>query len=357
VSFIETMDCLPVSKLPEGPKWTYEIKLDGYRLEVVRRGRETTLYSRRQNVVNKKFQQIASALKNLPGDTVIDGEVVAIGADGRPDFNLLQNFRSAESRIHYYVFDILIHQGQRLTELPLSERRAILTSVIEPGEHVAPPHRMGAVHSLKSEELKMNRFLPLFLLFVAGCSNMQTTVHPNLKPQESQTTTPTVAMMGDDQIIGLVNYVSNPLWSCTTCAQGQQSGAVLAEVPAVIAQHPNIAVILTGAYDEIDNPQYGHAEPTVGNISTMCGQLEAAGIKPLVFFLPDSTAYDDYWTNMSLYDAYTAGLVPNVLTYPIDPNGPYVQYTAGVDFSQAGLAAVYPLAYQQIEGFRLGGEK
>jgi hypothetical protein len=34
-SFIETMDCLPVLKLPEGPEWTYEIKLDGYRLEVV----------------------------------------------------------------------------------------------------------------------------------------------------------------------------------------------------------------------------------------------------------------------------------------------------------------------------------
>ena len=29
VGYIETMDCLPVSKLPEGPKWTYEIKLDG----------------------------------------------------------------------------------------------------------------------------------------------------------------------------------------------------------------------------------------------------------------------------------------------------------------------------------------
>ena len=34
--FIETMDCLTVSKLPEGPDWTYEIKLDGYRLEAVR---------------------------------------------------------------------------------------------------------------------------------------------------------------------------------------------------------------------------------------------------------------------------------------------------------------------------------
>jgi DNA ligase D-like protein (predicted ligase) len=136
-SFIETMDCLPVSRLPEGPKWTYEIKLDGYRLEVVRRGRETTLYSRRQNVLNQKFPHIAAALKDLPDDTVIDGEVVALGADGKPDFNLLQNFRSAESHIHYYAFDILIHKGRCLTELPLSERRAILSSVIEPGDHVA----------------------------------------------------------------------------------------------------------------------------------------------------------------------------------------------------------------------------
>ena len=135
--FIETMDCLPVTRLPEGPKWTYEIKLDGYRLEVVRRGRETTLYSRRQNIFNQKFPYIAAALKDLPEDTVIDGEVVAIGPDGRPAFNLLQNFRSAESRIHYYAFDILIHKGRRLTELPLSERRKILSSVIEPGEHVA----------------------------------------------------------------------------------------------------------------------------------------------------------------------------------------------------------------------------
>jgi DNA ligase D-like protein (predicted ligase) len=135
--FIETMDCLPVAKLPEGPGWTYEIKLDGYRLEVVRSSGKTTLYSRRQNVFNHKFPYITAALKDLPGDTVIDGELVALGPDGRPDFNLLQNFRSAESRIMYYAFDVLVHQGRRLTELPLSERRTILSSVIEPGEHVA----------------------------------------------------------------------------------------------------------------------------------------------------------------------------------------------------------------------------
>jgi DNA ligase D-like protein (predicted ligase) len=137
VGFIETMDCLPVAKLPEGPGWTYEIKLDGYRLEVVRSAGKTTLYSRRQNVFNLKFHYIATALQDLPDGTVIDGELVALGPDGRPDFNLLQNFRSAESRSMYYAFDVLVHEGRRLTELPLAERRVILSSVVEPGEHVA----------------------------------------------------------------------------------------------------------------------------------------------------------------------------------------------------------------------------
>jgi DNA ligase D-like protein (predicted ligase) len=136
-SFIETMDCLPVSKLPDGPEWTYEIKLDGYRLDVVRKSRVTTLYSRRENVLNQRFPYIATALQDLPNNTVIDGELVALGPDGRPDFHLLQNFRSAESRIVYYAFDILVHEGRGLTGLPLFERRAILGSVVEPGKHVA----------------------------------------------------------------------------------------------------------------------------------------------------------------------------------------------------------------------------
>jgi ATP-dependent DNA ligase len=134
--FIATMDCLPVSRLPEGPEWTYEIKLDGYRLEAVRSAGRTNPYSRRRNVLNHKFPYIATALKDLPDDTVIDGELVALGPDGRPDFNLLQNFRSAESRIIYYAFDVLIHRQRNLTELPLSERRNILSSVIEAGDHV-----------------------------------------------------------------------------------------------------------------------------------------------------------------------------------------------------------------------------
>ena len=45
VSFVESMECLGVKRLPEGPNWTYEIKLDGFRLEAVKTGGKTTLYS------------------------------------------------------------------------------------------------------------------------------------------------------------------------------------------------------------------------------------------------------------------------------------------------------------------------
>lgn len=59
-AFIETMDCLPVSKVPEGSEWTYEIKLDGYRLEAVKSKGKVTVYSRRRNVLNEKFGYIAA---------------------------------------------------------------------------------------------------------------------------------------------------------------------------------------------------------------------------------------------------------------------------------------------------------
>jgi bifunctional non-homologous end joining protein LigD len=115
---------------------TEEIKLDGYRLEAVRAGGETTLFSRRQNVLNRKFHYIAKALDYLPAGTVLDGELVALAPDGKPNFNLLQNFKSARVHIHYYAFDILVYKNKDLTQLPLSKRREILHSVVKQSDHV-----------------------------------------------------------------------------------------------------------------------------------------------------------------------------------------------------------------------------
>jgi ATP-dependent DNA ligase len=132
------MECLPVTRIPEGASWRHELKLDGYRMEAVRTGGTTTLYSRRENDLTPRFPRIASALEYLPADTVLDGELVALDSNGRPNFNLLQNFRSAASSIRYYAFDILVHKGKDLTVIPLSERRGILDSIVKDEEYVEP---------------------------------------------------------------------------------------------------------------------------------------------------------------------------------------------------------------------------
>jgi DNA ligase D-like protein (predicted ligase) len=137
LAFIETMDCLGVKVLPEGPEWSYEIKLDGYRVEAIRSREGTTLYSRRRNVLNEKFPYIAAALAKLPAATILDGELVAIGADKRSDFNLLQNFRSAEAQIQYYAFDLLALKGKSLLNQSLETRRALLAEVLSANDHVA----------------------------------------------------------------------------------------------------------------------------------------------------------------------------------------------------------------------------
>jgi ATP-dependent DNA ligase len=88
-SFIEPMECLPVEKIPEGDLWTYELKLDGYRLEAVKTGGKVTLYSRRGTDLTRRFERIGDALAGLPDESVIDGELVALDEEGKPNFNLL----------------------------------------------------------------------------------------------------------------------------------------------------------------------------------------------------------------------------------------------------------------------------
>jgi DNA ligase D-like protein (predicted ligase) len=129
-SFVEPMECLSVSKLPEGLEWLWEIKLDGYRALAVKSGDGVTLFSRRRKSLNRQFPFIVEALADLPAGTVVDGEVVAIDDSGRPDFNLLQNFRAEASRIQYYVFDLLCWKDRDLTRVPMVERRALLKSLV-----------------------------------------------------------------------------------------------------------------------------------------------------------------------------------------------------------------------------------
>ncbi len=126
------MECLPVTKLNDAVQWTYEIKLDGYRAIAVKSGQTINLFSRRGKSFNSQYPYLVEALAELPEGTVVDGEVVALDAAGRPNFNLLQQFRSGASHICYFIFDLLVCNDRDLTRLPLIERHKLLNVLVKP---------------------------------------------------------------------------------------------------------------------------------------------------------------------------------------------------------------------------------
>jgi len=131
------MECLAVSKLPDGPQWVYEIKLDGYRAEAIRTVEGVAFYSRNGKSLNRKFPYIVEALSDLPADTVVDGELVALDDSGRPEFNRLQNYSGAAEHIRYFVFDVIVLKARDLTRLQFSERRKLLASLPFTNQRIA----------------------------------------------------------------------------------------------------------------------------------------------------------------------------------------------------------------------------
>jgi ATP dependent DNA ligase domain len=119
-AFIEPMQCKPVTALPAGEKWTFEIKFDGYRCIAVKRGREITLFSRHKKVLNRRFPSAVRALASLGGDFVLDGELVALDSHGKPSFQLLQGSLSQSVPIYFYAFDLLNENGELLLNLLFS---------------------------------------------------------------------------------------------------------------------------------------------------------------------------------------------------------------------------------------------
>src|SRR5258705_12879951 len=119
-----------VAKLPQdSSEWMYEIKLDGYRCLAGKDSHSVKLWSRRENLFTGDFPGVAQACADLPSDTLIDGEVVALDGQCRMSFNWLQH-RSRANTIRFYVFDLLIYRGRSMLGLELSKRRELLAQVV-----------------------------------------------------------------------------------------------------------------------------------------------------------------------------------------------------------------------------------
>ena len=134
-------------KLPaDSEDWAFEIKWDGVRAILFVEGGRVRAQSRNDLDVTVSFPELADIGKFLGMTTcVIDGEIVALGEDGRPSFSRLQrrmhvsNQREAKRRslsdpVTFVAFDLLYIDGHSLLDAPYDDRRERLESLHLSGE-------------------------------------------------------------------------------------------------------------------------------------------------------------------------------------------------------------------------------
>jgi len=155
---------------PPGERWLHEVKYDGFRLGACIRAGRVRLYTRGGHDWTAKLAPIESAVAELGlKHGYLDGELVAIGADGMPDFTALHRAmrggRNAPPLL-YHAFDILRLGGRDLTAVEVLERKQVLGDVLERGggrlryvEHVigSGPQLHAHAHALGIEGIVSKR--------------------------------------------------------------------------------------------------------------------------------------------------------------------------------------------------------
>jgi len=142
--------------LPVGENWAYEIKWDGVRAIGYAEGGRLKLESRNGNNITPRYPELRALGRALgTHEAILDGEVVALDARGRPSFQRLQRRMHLTSEgmvrrlsqsepVVYMIFDLLWLDGRSLMELTYDERRERLAALELSGPTwQAPAHHVG----------------------------------------------------------------------------------------------------------------------------------------------------------------------------------------------------------------------
>ena len=136
---IEPMLATAVDTPFDDTRWLFEVKWDGYRSLCYVEGEDIRFLSRNQLDLGKKFPDLVAARAEIAAQSaVIDGEILALNPEGKPDFQLLQNaagFRPGPRRpeqpvLIFYAFDLLYCNGRDLTDEPLLHRKQVLSQIV-----------------------------------------------------------------------------------------------------------------------------------------------------------------------------------------------------------------------------------
>ena len=135
------MEANRVDRIPEGDRWQFEPKWDGFRAIVFRDGDKIAIQSKSGTPLARYFPELVDAFHKLKTKQfVLDGEIV-VPVDGKPSFDdLLLRMHPAESRIkklaadapaHYFAFDLLVIKEKLIKDQPIEKRREQLEKFFE----------------------------------------------------------------------------------------------------------------------------------------------------------------------------------------------------------------------------------
>jgi bifunctional non-homologous end joining protein LigD len=141
---IEPMLATLVDKPFDDANWFFETKWDGIRAFCVVQEEEVKFISRRKNDVTFRYPELAAASAYIDAKyAVLDGEIVALDASGRPNFQRLQSRVGLDDRdeivrlsqehpVAYYAFDLIYYNGFDLRNAPLIDRKSLLKKILRP---------------------------------------------------------------------------------------------------------------------------------------------------------------------------------------------------------------------------------
>lgn len=115
-----------------------ELKMDGFRL-IYSNVEEKKLYTRHNTDITTRFPELLNL--DLPKGTVLDGEVVVTDSSSKPNFEAVMSrfstfntdkvkYMAKYEPVSFVAFDVLYHKGEKVTHLPLYERKGILDEII-----------------------------------------------------------------------------------------------------------------------------------------------------------------------------------------------------------------------------------
>jgi bifunctional non-homologous end joining protein LigD len=123
--------CLPIvaKQPPSGPGWAYELKHDGYRLQIHVRDGRVRFYTITGADWSKRYPLILEAATKISGNAILDAEVVWLDPDGIAQFDALHS-RVNDGAATALAFDLLMHNGEDIRRKPFTERKTILRKVL-----------------------------------------------------------------------------------------------------------------------------------------------------------------------------------------------------------------------------------